>query len=77
LTDLELAALNNVVQLDMDPHGRIFDYNKVAGLFSEANGTRAHSMTKDALATIVLKRPLRCLSRPRWQVHNRRSAALC
>jgi hypothetical protein len=56
LTDLELAALNNVVQLDMDPHGRIFDYNKVAGLFSEANGTRAHSMTKDALATIVLKR---------------------
>jgi hypothetical protein len=53
LTDLELAVLNNVAQLDGDPRGRLFDYSKVAMLFDQANGTRMHEETKRALAAIV------------------------
>ena len=53
LTDLELAVLNNVAQLDGDPHGRLFDYNKVAMLFDQANGMRMHDETKKALAAVV------------------------
>lgn len=56
LTDLELAVLNNVAQTDDDPHGRLFDYSKVAGLFSEAGGVRMHAETKEALARVVLAR---------------------
>lgn len=56
LTDLELAALNNCVQLDMNPHDRIFDYEKVKSLFTEANGTKAHDVTKEALARVVNSR---------------------
>jgi len=55
LTDLELAELNNVVQLDMDPHGRIFDYDKVEALFT-INGVRTHEETKAALAMVVNRR---------------------
>lgn len=53
LTDLELAVLNNCVQLDSDPHGRLFDYETVKMLFTENNGTRAHDVTKEALARVV------------------------
>jgi hypothetical protein len=56
LTDEELAALNLVAQLDSNPRGRIFDYEKVSGLFSEANGTKMHAETKEALAAIALER---------------------
>lgn len=54
LTDLELAVLNNVAQLDQDPRGRLFDYDKVKGLF--ANGDKMHDETKLALAAIVNNR---------------------
>lgn len=56
LTDEELAVLNNVAQLDGDPHGRLFDYAKVAMLFDQAGGTRMHDETKRALAAVVLQR---------------------
>lgn len=56
LTDIELAALNNVAQCDFDPHGRVFDYEKVKDLFSERDGTRMHEEVKQALATVVMRR---------------------
>lgn len=56
LSDLELAVLNNIAQLDGDPRNRLFDYEKVEGLFTEANGTRMHNETKIALASIVNNR---------------------
>lgn len=58
LTDLELAILNNVAQLDMDPHNRVFDYDydNVQSLFTEKGGTRMHDETKAALAAIVNRR---------------------
>jgi hypothetical protein len=56
LTDLELAALNNVAQVNMDPRGRIFDYDDVKHLFTEMNGTRMHEETKRALALVVNRR---------------------
>jgi hypothetical protein len=54
LTDEELAALNLCAQLDQNPHGRIFDYEKVSGLFTE-NG-KMHTATKEALAQVVKHR---------------------
>lgn len=56
LTNLELAALNIVAQLNEDPRGRLFDYEKVKGLFTEDNGTRMHVETKMALAIVVNER---------------------
>lgn len=56
LTDLELAVLNNVVQLDGNPRGRLFDYEKVKGLFTERDGTKAHDEVKVALAAVVNSR---------------------
>jgi hypothetical protein len=53
LSDIELAVLNNTAQMDMDPHGRLFDYEKVKGLFTERSGTRMHEETKVALASVV------------------------
>jgi hypothetical protein len=53
LTNDELAALNMVAQLDMNPHNRLFDYNQVAHLFTERNGTRMHEETKNALGRVV------------------------
>jgi hypothetical protein len=53
LSDIELAVLNNVAQLDQDPHGRLFDYEKVKELFTERNGERMHEETKVALADVV------------------------
>lgn len=55
LTDLELAVLFNVASLDADPHGKVFDYDKVKGLFTEG-GIRMHQVTKDALAVVVSQR---------------------
>ena len=49
LTDLELAVLNNVAQLDMLPYNHKFDYEQVKELFTENNGT------KIALAAIVME----------------------
>ena len=56
LTDQELAALNIAVQLDQNPQGRIYDYDKVSHLFTEADGTRMHDAGKQILAAIVTKR---------------------
>lgn len=56
LTDIELAVLNNVAQLDQSPHNRLFDYEKVKELFTERDGTRMHEETKIALAAVVIKR---------------------
>ncbi len=56
LTTLELAVLNNVAQLDMDPHGRAFDYDKIESLFTEKTGSRMHEETKVALAAVVNQR---------------------
>ncbi len=56
LSDLELAVLNNVAQLDGNPHNRVFDYEKVSALFTERDGTRMHDETKDALAVVVNNR---------------------
>ncbi len=56
LTDLELAVLNNVAQLDQSPFNRLFDYGKVASLFTEAEGTRMHDATKEMLAKCVMER---------------------
>jgi hypothetical protein len=54
LTNEELAALNLCAQLDQNPHGRIFDYEKVSSLFTE-NG-KMHPVTKEALAQVVKHR---------------------
>lgn len=56
LNDAELAVLNNVAQMDIDPHGRLFDYAAVSMLFTQDNGTRMHTETKRALAAVVLQR---------------------
>ncbi len=56
LSDQELATLNLVGQANWDPHNRVFDYERVKGLFTEKNGTRMHQTTKDALVIVVLKR---------------------
>lgn len=56
LTDQELAALNLTAQLDLDPHGRIFDYGKVASLFTEKDGTKMHQVTKETLARLAMHR---------------------
>jgi hypothetical protein len=53
LTDEELAALNNCAQLDQNPTGRIFDYEKVSHLFE--NG-KMDTATKEALARVVNRR---------------------
>ena len=56
LSDIELAVLNNVAQCDFDPHGRLFDYERVKHLFTEAGGTQMHEETKQALAMVVGRR---------------------
>lgn len=56
LSDIELAVLNNVAQLDSNPHGRTFDYDTVKGLFTEAGDLRMHEETKIALASVVSRR---------------------
>lgn len=56
LTDAELRALNLCAQLDTSPHGRLFDYDTVAPLFTVANGTRMEQATKEALARVVAER---------------------
>lgn len=56
LTNLELAMLNIVSQLNEDPHGRLFDYDKVSPLFTENKEKRMHKETKTALAAVVNRR---------------------
>lgn len=55
LSNIELAALNNVAQIGANPSG-INCYEKVKHLFTEANGTKMHSEALDALAKIVNRR---------------------
>lgn len=56
LSDLELAVLNNVAQLDQSPYNRNFAYEKVKTLFTEQDGSRMHEETKAALSRIVIHR---------------------
>jgi hypothetical protein len=56
LTDDELLVLSTVAITDADPHGRLFDYEKVAHLFTQDNGTRMHEETKVALFRVVSTR---------------------
>ena len=56
LDDLELAVLNNIARCDFNPKGRIFDYERVKGLFTEDNGLKMHDETKEALARVVIFR---------------------
>ncbi len=55
LTDLELAAINNVANADFDPRP-VMGYEKIKHLFTENGGLRMHEDIKDALASIVLQR---------------------
>ncbi len=55
LSDMELAVLNNVAQVDWNPKGYPW-YEKVRYLFTDLDGTRMHQATKDALASVVLER---------------------
>lgn len=56
LTDLELATLNTVLQLEENPHDRVFDYEKVASIFTENDGLKAHDETKRIVGHITLDR---------------------
>ena len=56
LTNEELAVLNLVAVMDSDPHNRLFSYEKVSLLFTEANGLKMHSEIKRALSQIVTQR---------------------
>ena len=56
LSNEELAVLNLTAIQNLDPHGRLFPYEKVRSLFTEANGTRMHPVAKDALAAVVNSR---------------------
>jgi hypothetical protein len=55
LSDDDLAGLNLVAQLEIDPRGRPW-YPIVAHLFTEQGGTRMHHETRDALAAVALRR---------------------
>lgn len=55
LTDLELAAINNIAQCGEDPR-HVLGYEKVSHLFTEAGGTKMRASTQDALARVVLQR---------------------
>jgi len=55
LTDVELAALNDVAQTGRDPHA-IDSYPQVSDLFTEDNGSRMHRETRRALAAVTLSR---------------------
>jgi hypothetical protein len=56
LSNDELLALNLVATLDTDPRNRLFDYEKVSPLFTEAGGLKMHSEIKRALSQIVTQR---------------------
>ncbi len=55
LTDIELAMLNNFVQMDIDPREQPW-YDKVKPLFTESSGSKAHTAIKEHIAYNVLKR---------------------
>lgn len=58
LSDLELAVLNNVAQLDGDPRGKLGS-EKYLHLFDTVDASGKPHMsgeTKDALASVVLQR---------------------
>jgi hypothetical protein len=56
MSNADLAVLNICAQLDQDPRNRAFDYDKVSFLFTDNNGTKMHTMTKEALAIVVNER---------------------
>lgn len=55
LTDIELAAINNVAQVDWNPRMAVA-YEKIKHLFTEGGGMRMHTDVKEALARVVLER---------------------
>jgi hypothetical protein len=57
LTDDELAALNNVMQVEWDPR-KIPGYEKAESLFTERRGDVpiAHNGIKEAFAQVVIRR---------------------
>ena len=55
LTDLELAAINNAVQTEIDPK-KVMGYEKAKFLFTEDDGKKMHSEMLAALSRIVLER---------------------
>jgi hypothetical protein len=57
LSDLELAILNNVAQMDGDPRGKL-GAEKYLHLFDTVKDGKPHmhELTKDALASVVLQR---------------------
>ena len=55
LNNLELAAINNVAQLGLDPRN-VMGYEKVDYLFTECGGQKMHDDTLEALARVVIQR---------------------
>lgn len=56
LDDTDLAVLHLCATLDGNPKERRFDYSTVAPLFTDADGTRMHALTKDALNRYIAVR---------------------
>jgi hypothetical protein len=55
LTNVELARLNISLSLGDSPKKLPF-YDKIAGLFTENDGTKMHSDTEQAFHAIVIER---------------------
>jgi hypothetical protein len=55
LTEAELAALNEAVQMGHDPHS-LGGYAQLRDLFTENGGSRMHRETRVALAAVTLSR---------------------
>lgn len=57
LTNQELAAQNNVMQVDWDPRN-VLGYEKISHLYTEKRGEIpvAHALVKDEFAQIALER---------------------
>ncbi len=55
LDDGELTDLNLTVLFGYDPRTKPW-YEKVKHLFDQENGTKMHEETKNALASVVLRR---------------------
>lgn len=52
----ELLALNICVILGSNPRNKLFDYNKVAGLFTEENGNKVHGDVALAIYHLTTER---------------------
>lgn len=56
ISDLELAAFNNLVQLDFGDPRLLPGYDKIKHLFTEKDGTRCHDVVKEGFAAAVNRR---------------------